>query len=148
WCASDRKTDLNHVNSVAWVNGHLWCSCFGPMKGERWSTATDGYIFDVTANQVIKRGIYHPHSLCQYRNATYYCESVHSTFCQLYGYEHTFNGYTRGIAFSSPSQAIIATSLGRKISRSQNLLYGIGNIPDGVVEGECAFHSYDTKRHV
>lgn len=146
WRASNTSADTHHLNSVIVVKNQILCSCFGPRQGEKWTTASEGYILNVSTNRVLKKGIYHPHSLIEHRGQVYYCESVHSALSSLDEKIASFDGYTRGLAFLNQDKAVIGASLGRRTSRSERLIYGLGNTVEGNIEGQCNIVVYDTRR--
>ncbi len=136
WQASDEKRDTHHVNSIAQINGELIVSAFGPKEGKLWSTAKRGYIYNLTRDEMIKEDIYHPHSLSVRGGKIYYTESQANTLCSVdEGALIDLNGYTRGVAWLSDDLVCIASSIGRKISRSTKLVANPGD--PGEPAGEC-----------
>lgn len=135
WQASKENRDTHHINSIALHNNELFISAFGPKTGSLWSSAKDGYIHNITKDSRLKEGIFHPHSLSTNNQKIYYCESYTSSFCSLDDKIFTLPGYTRGVNWLSPDQICIATSIGRKVSRSTGL---VGNPGDpGEAHGLC-----------
>lgn len=145
WQASNNGKDTHHLNSISVIKDEIWVSGFGPKKGERWSTADDGYIYSITGDQIIKTGIYHPHTITKQDDTVYYCDSSRATFCSLDSDVNiSLNGYTRGIAFKDSQNVFVASSKGRKISKST----GIVNNPadPGDVWGQCEIAVIDLRR--
>ncbi len=135
WRASSTLSDTHHLNSIALSNGRVLCTGFGPKRGERWSSADDGYVYDVTSGSYVARGLYHPHSLTIVDNQLYVCESARGL---LRGGEMpTFPGYLRGLCFSPGGEKAVATSVGRWDSEAEIFL----NPADpGVPAGGCALY--------
>ena len=135
WQASKENRDTHHINSIALHNNELFISAFGPKTGSLWSSAQNGYIHNINRDSRLKENIFHPHSLSANNEKLYYCESHKGSFCSLNGEIFTLPGYTRGVSWLSPTQICIATSIGRKVSRSTGM---VGNPGDpGEVHGLC-----------
>ena len=137
WRASDTKQDTHHINSIVEYHGDLLISGFGKKTGQLWSTATNGYIFNITSNSFMADGIHHPHSLSIRNGKIYYSDSHRNAFCMVGNSETIFDlqGYTRGISWLSDDLVCLATSMGRRVSKSTGL---IGNAADpGELVGEC-----------
>ena len=138
WRASDRKQDTHHINSIIEYEGDILISAFGPKNGALWSTALNGYIFNITSNSFITDGIHHPHSLTVRNGKIYYSDSHRNSFRMLGKTETIFDlhGYTRGVSWLSDDLVSLATSVGRRISKSTGM---IGNAADpGELAGECS----------
>lgn len=148
WQATNKKCDTHHLNSIVLHRDELIVAGLGPKPAELWSSATKGYIFNISQNRLIKEGIYHPHSLCVLNDDVYYCESVTQTWCSLDGTVHcSVNGYARGVCFVDQHTVVIGTSLGRQVSKSTRIL---NNPADhGELAGECGLTVYhrDTNQH-
>ncbi|HET9908418.1 MAG TPA: DUF707 domain-containing protein [Anaerolineales bacterium] len=137
WHASNTKQDTHHVNSIIEYNGDVLISAFGRKKGELWTTASNGYIFNITSNSLITDGIHHPHSLSIKNDKIYYSDSNRNAFCMVGDPEPIFdlNGYARGITWLSDDIVCLAISIGRKVSKSTGR---IANPADpGEPAGEC-----------
>ena len=137
WRASDTKQDTHHINSIVEYDGDILLSGFGTKTGQLWSTATNGYIFNITSNSFLAERIHHPHSLSIRNGEIYYSDSHRNTFCKVGQSETIFDlqGYTRGISWLSDDLVCLATSMGRRVSKSTGL---IGNAADpGELVGEC-----------
>lgn len=136
WQASSEGRDTHHINSIALWKGDVVVSAFGPKRGATWSTATEGYIHNLTQNCRVARGIYQPHSLCTTQDELYYCESAKGRIYALSGGCLEVGGYVRGLAFSPEGLFVAGTSVARKISKST----GIVNNPadPGEPSGACA----------
>ncbi|MEA4909323.1 MAG: DUF4915 domain-containing protein [Anaerolineaceae bacterium] len=118
WEASSAHKDTHHINSIVEMDGDLYISAFGPRTGELWASATQGYIHNISRDQQVARGIYHPHSLTTRRRQLFYCDSHHGTFCSLQGPLFYLDGYSRGIVWLSDERVAVTTSIGRKVSKS------------------------------
>lgn len=102
WQDNDFGEDTIHLNSVLWLKGCLYATAFGKKTAERWSSATLGYLFNVSTGRVLAEPIAHPHSatvsLSSPREGIYYCASTHQTVCREDGQKlHTGSGFTRGL---------------------------------------------------
>ena len=136
WRASTSQVDTHHVNSITEVDDELYISAFGPKTGPLWASAANGYIHNITQDIRVKEGIYHPHSLSERNEQLYYCESHMGSFCNLDGSLFLLDGYSRGVSWLSDKIICLATSVGRKISKSTG---HIGNPADpGEKTGQCS----------
>jgi len=122
WRASDSGIDTHHINSIAEINDEIFISAFGSKTGALWSSATNGYIHNITHDICVKDGIYHPHSLSQRKGALYYCDSSRKSFCSLEKPLFELDGYARGIGWLSDEMVCVAASIGRRISKSTGLI--------------------------
>src|SRR5207244_1450590 len=53
WRANDFGEDTIHLNSVLCFQGCLYATAFGEKKGERWSTATEGYLLNLSTGRTV-----------------------------------------------------------------------------------------------
>lgn len=136
WQASSEGRDTHHVNSIALWNGDVVISAFGPKTGATWSTATRGYIHNLTQNRRVVESIYQPHSLCAANGELYYCESARGRIYSVSGACLEVGGYVRGLAFSSSGQFVVGTSVARKVSKSSGIVSNPGD--PGEPSGKCA----------
>ena len=136
WRASNTGTDTHHINSIIEWQGSLVISAFGPKFGTLWASAMDGYIHDISQDRRIKGGIYHPHSLSVLGDRLYFLESYRKLFWCLEGPMTSLDdGYSRGVCWLSNDFVCLASSIGRRLSRSTGL---IANPADpGKVAGNC-----------
>lgn len=137
---SEGKTDTHHVNSIFLHKDHLYVSAFGPKKSERWYSADDGYVYDITENKKIISNIYHPHSVFVDGKDVYYCESSSRSVKKNYRKIISLDaGYTRGLAIYE-DYILLGTSSGRKNSKST----GVVNNPadPGSLEASCKLLVY------
>lgn len=143
WTPSGAGKDTHHLNSVTSHQGEIFVTGFGPKKSERWSSADDGYIFNLTQGHYVKMGLYHPHTIVSHNGALYYCDSSRAAFASMDGPLVELKGYVRGACFSGKSVVHIGTSMGRKVSKST----GIVNNPadDGENWGFCGITRYDLR---
>ena len=137
------QKDTIHLNSIAHHQGDFYISAFGP-RTDFWHSAHNGYIQNITTGNKVITGLKQPHTLVSYEDDLYYCNSATSDVRKLGGDENLHiegNGYVRGMAFDKKTLAV-ATSRGRKRSKStgKNL---VTNFTDpGNPTGECAIHFY------
>jgi len=124
WKASDAQCDTHHINSIICHNQDVIVSAFGLKKGKGWPSAQNGYIYNVSKRELLKDGIYHPHTLSSRRDKIYYCESKKSEFHQLGQDEFIgkFDGYTRGVAWITDDLVCIANSNRGKNTRWRRIL--------------------------
>jgi len=122
WRADDSGNDTHHVNSIVKMGDDIYVSAFGPKADKLWSSASNGYIHNITRDIRVREGIYHPHSLSERNGQLYYCESSTRTFASLDGPILQLDGYTRGIGWLSDELVCISSSMGRKISKSTGLI--------------------------
>lgn len=135
WQASGEGRDTHHINSIALWNGDVVISAFGPKTGATWSTATGGYIHNLTQNLRVAEGIYQPHSLCAANGELYYCESARGRIYAANGGCLEVGGYVRGLAFSPTGQFAVGTSVARKVSKSSGIVNNPGD--PGEPTGKC-----------
>jgi hypothetical protein len=143
WTPSGIGQDTHHINSVTTYKGDVYVTGCGPKKGARWSTADDGYIYNITQDVFIKKQIYHPHTLIVHQDTFYYCDSSRAAFASLDKPLTTLEGYVRGAAFTSKHVAYIGTSLGRKISKSTGIVDNPAD--DGEDWGFCGVTRFDLR---
>lgn len=143
WSPSHQGCDTHHVNSV-WVqeNGDVICSGFGLRKSEKWTSAENGYIYNINTQTAIEQPIVHPHSVTVALDKIYYCESSFSGLNTL-NKERLFelHGYTRGVCFLDDTTVVVGSSKGRKVSKST----GLTNDNAEVITGVSAVYVCDLK---
>ena len=122
-------------------HGNLVIAAFGPKFGSLWSSASEGYLHDISRGICIKSGIYHPHSLSARGKSFYWCESQRQLFWCLDGPIASLDGYVRGACWLSDQRVCLGTSVGRKQSKSTGL---VGNPTDpGESTGSCVVSMID-----
>jgi uncharacterized protein DUF4915 len=130
------RADLHHVNSIYGWRGDLLVSGFGKKAGQSWSTALDGFIYNISRGEKIASEIYHPHTLTALGGSLACCESGQRAV-RVVGEERAYDGlpgYTRGLCVIG-SRLFVGTSAQRKVSKST----GRVNPPNsGVPAGRCA----------
>lgn len=129
WKASNSKEDTHHINSIINLNGEIIISAFGKKEERGWPSAQNGFILNITNREVIKEGIYHPHTLSTRNGKIYYCESKRSEFRSIEesDYLFKFEGYTRGVAWLTDNIVCIASSNRGKNTRFRRILTRITN---------------------
>jgi hypothetical protein len=141
WRASDAGSDTHHVNSVAVVKNHVYVSAFGLKTGEFWSSAVDGYIYDVTDKRVILNGLRHPHSLRgDSAGSIYYTESSRQTLCKAGSKPLIIGGYARGCDIAADGAILVGSNAARRVSRSRGVVTNSANPENdaGQVVGKCS----------
>lgn len=132
---SQGTADTHHLNSIALVDGQIIVTGFGLKANEKWSSAKQGYAYNITTSDVTIPSIYHPHSLVVDNHRLFYCESSsRSVYQHLRRIIRLESGYTRGLAVKD-DWLILGTSSGRKHSKSTGL---VNNPADpGALEENC-----------
>src|SRR5262245_30489139 len=129
------RADHHHLNAVYGWGGHLLVSGFGKKAGPQWSSATNGFIINVSRGERLASDLYHPHSLVARGSTLLCCESCKMAV-RVIGEERAqrLPGYTRGLGLAE-SQLFAGTSSRRPVSKST----GVINNPaqTGIPEGRC-----------
>ncbi len=119
---SAQRSDSHHLNSLYFDGRALYASGFGPRRDERWSSATSGYVFNVSAQRAEVQDVYHPHSAFVRCGHVYCCESSSRSVKRdgqiILRLE---SGYTRGLHLAG-HRLLLGTSSGRRHSRSTGLV--------------------------
>lgn len=129
------REDVHHLNAVQKWRGDLVVSGFGRRSGDPWTSATDGFVHDVTADRRIAVGLQHPHSLLVHDDQLLVCESHTRQIRELGGarVSPTLPGYTRGLC-AVGADLFAGTSRRRVVSKRTGLVNPAGDT------GECAIH--------
>jgi hypothetical protein len=108
------RGDHHHLNSIIARDGELIVSGFGRRSDvERWSSARDGFIHNVTRDRNLVRGIYQPHSVHAFPDGLGYCESPLRAARLPAGRScEQLPGYSRGMC-AVGSKLLVGTSRGR-----------------------------------
>lgn len=144
WKASNSGRDTHHLNSIIEVGGELVVSGFGPKTDSTWTSATNGYIHNISRDVRLRAGVYQPHSLSVRNQRMYYCESHNRAFCSLDGPLFQLPGYSRGVAWLSDELVLVGTSILRTVSKSTGLTADAADVnapPD-----KCGITLYDLAR--
>jgi hypothetical protein len=80
-------------------------------------------------------GVYHPHTLSVRNGEFYFCESHEGAFRSVEKVLFKFNGYARGVEWLSDQLVCVATSIGRKVSKSTGLFSSPAD--QGQTAGQC-----------
>jgi len=112
------RHDLHHLNGIcAMPDGLIVCG-FGKKSTELWSSATDGFLFDLNRGSRIASDLQQPHTVTPISSSIFYCESRKMAIRRCGGTEfQVLPGYTRGMC-QSGSSVSVGASTGRKQSRS------------------------------
>jgi len=106
------REDLHHLNTLVSWNGSLIVSGFGEKSGPLWSSATNGFLHDITTGQRLLSGIAQPHSMLPMGGDLLICESLVQSVRTLYsGRRVRLDGYTRGLG-SPPEESRSASAVG------------------------------------
>lgn len=132
------RTDINHLNGLCSHRGALIVSGFGPRSGDRWSSATKGYILNLDCGDVVRSDLRQPHSVASCGSEVAYCESAQAAVTLGdFGRVSDLPGYTRGLCLVD-RQWLVGTSVGRHPEDSR----GIANAADpGICTGMCGVSS-------
>jgi len=113
--------DTIHLNSLCVHQNRLYATAFGQKKDQLWSSADQGYVFDVATSEPMIKPIWHPHSLVSYDGQLCCC---HSTFQQVISAQGVvadqLPGYTRGL-YLDDELLICGLSIGRLVSHSTGI---------------------------
>jgi len=136
-------TDRHHLNDVAFLDGRLLISGFGPRPGPTvwqdagvWQDARDGFVRSVGDGSVFLGPLYHPHSICQLGPGEFaVCESPRRRVLTNTGRSSdTLPGYARGLC-AAAGKLYVGTSRDRHPSEPPSILpYDRSSTPtdDGV----------------
>jgi uncharacterized small protein (DUF1192 family) len=134
--------DRHHLNAVSWWGQNLIVSVFGKKQNERWASAQNGWIVNVSRNVMLASDIDHPHSLLVWSDRLLYCESRSRRVRVVGGRgSQILPGYARGLC-STGDRLFVGTSTRRTISKSTGLENPIDS-PD-VLEQRCGISRLDS----
>ena len=132
------REDLHHLNTLVSWNGSLIVSGFGEKSGPLWSSATNGFLHDITTGQRLLSGIAQPHSMLPMGGDLLICESLVQSVRTLYsGRRVRLDGYTRGLGIAA-GRIAVGVSRGRRRSRSTDQLNNWGS--PGGSGGQCGIY--------
>ncbi|MDX9913048.1 MAG: DUF4915 domain-containing protein [Candidatus Moranbacteria bacterium] len=127
--------DIYHINSIFKEKKSIYITAFGLKDGDRWSSAKNGHIFNITENKKEINNIYHPHSLFIKDGKKYYCESASQAIKEGNNVIVKLkSGYVRGLSLDK-KYLIFGVSGGRKISKSTGILNEVAET--GLMEANC-----------
>jgi hypothetical protein len=132
--------DVIHLNSVIYHRGSFYISAFGKKSDQFWSTATNGYVKNISTGEKVA-DVIHPHTLVSSPDDLYFCESSKSAVRNLTGEMLVLPepGYTRGLAFHK-QHMFIGVSEGRRQSKSTGLVNN--PVAPGLITGVCSIYVY------
>jgi hypothetical protein len=122
WSPSSSRSDTHHVNCVTVCDNHILVSAFGPREGSFWSTAVNGYIYDVTAKQLMCTGIRQPHSLRAASGQIYFAESSRQLLRTMDGGSILIGGYARGCDVAADGTVVMGSNVARRVSASRGIV--------------------------
>ena len=133
---NDTMADRIHLNSLCIHNDQLHASAFGAKKADLWSSADEGYVFNVETGEHVLNSVWHPHSSFSYQGDMFCCDSSHQRVISNLGVLiDGLPGYTRGL-YMDDTVVVCGSSLGRVVSHSTGVR--ISNKSDlGKLAGWC-----------
>jgi len=143
WAAGPSRSDTVHLNGLATHHGRLVCSAFGPRfrDFDVWSESQDGFVYDVTRERFVLRGLARPHTITFIGDELFICESSRRNFRSAQRSIVNLDGYTRGVSPLDDGRVVVATSQSRVRSRSTGRQ--LDPPPNGQDDGSCALHVID-----
>jgi hypothetical protein len=142
WSPQDsiQTEDTHHINSIFISHGNIFISAFGHKKADTWSSAEDGYVYNISQSKQVLEHIFHPHAIFVKNDDIYYCESALRNIKKNDEIiVHLESGYIRGL-FLDENILVFGTSGGRKVSKST----GLENTPAeaGLLNADCRMLLY------
>jgi hypothetical protein len=130
------RSDIHHLNAICSRNGDLLVCGFGKKSAAQWTSASDGFIFNVTRGEMMADGIQNPHSLALIGDTLVYCESK-TQMVRAYGDSRSqaLPGYARGLCVAG-DKLFVGTSIGRRVSKSTGMLNS-ATVGSGTRAGGC-----------
>lgn len=113
WSPTDGTEDTHHLNAITLWNGSVIVAGFGRRSADRWASARNGYLYDISRGAPIEKGICHPHAVLGWRGELWWCESATGTVYSSSGPRCVVDGYARGLAPLSKRLLAIGSSVGR-----------------------------------
>jgi len=111
--------DMNHINGICTSPDGLIVTGFGRRSEETRQWASNGFVFNITRNQLLASGLEQPHSPISLGGKSIaYCESSRRTL-RIAGEDRelVLPGYSRGIC-QMGAELYVGTSVRRTVSRS------------------------------
>lgn len=146
---SEGTIDTHHINSISAYDGNLFISAFGHKEGELWSTAENGYVYNISQGKIVLDSIYHPHSLSVTQQGIFYCDSSRRRVMREKKVMATQEaGYTRGLAVAERFIAV-GSSNGRTKSKSTGTsgkAYTANIADPGILQECCKIQIYENQK--
>jgi hypothetical protein len=116
------RRDHHHLSGICAADEGLIVCGFGKKRTELWSSATEGFLCNLNLGSRIVSDLHQPHTVTRISSSIVYCESRKMAVRSRHGAEsQILPGYTRGMCLSG-SNVFVATSIGRKQSRSTGVV--------------------------
>ncbi|MBP9798302.1 DUF4915 domain-containing protein [Candidatus Woesebacteria bacterium] len=123
---SKGTTDTHHINGICNGSEGLIISAFGKKSGRDKSTATQGYVYNLSKQEFAVNNISHPHSIIESNGELVYAESASQTIYSSKRGSLKFTvGYIRGLCMTENDYLVIGRSSGRRVSRSSGRVNNI-----------------------
>ncbi len=136
WSPTNSRADTHHINSVAVADGDILCSAFGGGGAETsWRTTTEGYIYNIDRDAVVKDGLGQPHTVCPYRDELLFCNSRTGTVETTTTILAYLAGYSRGLAVG-PSTIYAGSSFARRSKTAGDVFLNPSD--EGPLRSRCA----------
>lgn len=140
WACSAENADTHHLNAVVLSGESILVSGFGPRGEDGWSSAKDGFVYDVGAADYVVRGLLQPHSLTMRDGKVMFCESPRGIVRTAERYVHHVGGYSRGLAFGPDGATYVGSSVGRGAAGALGLVLNPAH--GGRDRGRCALTTF------
>ncbi len=129
------RSDNYHLNSIYEFERDIYVSGFGKKaKGETWSLAGNGFIYNISKNKEILSGLQQPHSVTSIDGRIAFCESKAKKFRFIDSEEEIeLPGYVRGLCIIN-NKIFVGTSARRTKSKSTGKIVDF----EGLENSKCS----------
>jgi Domain of unknown function (DUF4915) len=140
----EKRSDNHHLNGICSTPGGVLLCGFGVRSDDLWSSATNGFIFNLDEKKMLASGLEHPHSVVRFRSSIVFCESRKRTV-RLWraAIDQILPGYTRGLCHAG-FFLFAATSTGRSQSGSKGPAIEDRSVL-GAQHGGCTINQLDPR---
>jgi hypothetical protein len=138
WSPTGSGTDTHHVNSVTNLDGELVCTAFGPQENGSWASAENGYVYNVSTEELVLDGLRQPHSATCHDGELFFCNSREGSVNTCDAVVAYLYGYTRGLSFGPDGTMHVGTSLSRRPQGADDAMVFLNPSDVGDIHGHCA----------